>query len=243
MEGWIKLHRKFIDWEWYKDKNTKILFIHLLLLANHKENKWQGQIIDRGQLVTSIKHLSKECGLTLQQTRTALNKLKSTNEITSKSTSKYSLITIVNYSVYQDGQEENNIQNNIQNNKQITNEQQTNNKQITTNKNIKNINNGNNEKNIIIAYETNIGNLTPFIAEKILSYRDSVSDEMILEAIKIATLNNKKNANYITGILNNWINKGYKVVADIQNDKKETKEPIEIRQAINGYDINSLYEN
>lgn len=121
MEGWIKLHRKMVEWEWYNDNNTKIVFLHLLLTANHKEKKWQGITILRGQKLTSLEHLSKEVGLSVQQTRTALNKLKSTNEITIKSTNKNTLITIEKYSDYQDRDEENNKQNNIRNNKRATN--------------------------------------------------------------------------------------------------------------------------
>lgn len=116
-----------VEWEWYNDNNTKILFLHLLLTANHKDKKWQGITILRGQKLTSLEHLSKEVGLSVQQTRTALNKLKSTNEITIKSTNKNTLITIEKYSDYQDRDEEDNKQNNIRNNKRATNEQQTNN--------------------------------------------------------------------------------------------------------------------
>ena len=156
MEGWIKIHRKILEWEWYKDNNTKILFLHLLLTANHKEKKWQGITILRGQKLTSLQHLAEETNLTIQQTRTSLNKLKLTNEITIETTNKNTLITIEKYSDYQDKDEENNIQNNTQNNNQITNEQQTNNKQITTNKNDKNIKNDKNEKNIRNIKEKNI---------------------------------------------------------------------------------------
>ena len=138
MEGWIKIHRKLLSWEWYSDINVTRLFIHLLLKANHTENKWQGIVIEKGQLITSLEHLSKETGLTFQQTRTALDKLKLTNEITIKTTNKNSLITIMNYSFYQN--DETKITSEITN--KITNEQQTNNKQnnkqITTNKNDKN---------------------------------------------------------------------------------------------------------
>lgn len=121
MEGWIKLHRKMVEWEWYNDNNVKILFLHLLLTANHKDKKWQGIIIKRGQKITSIQHLAEETKLTVQQTRTALNRLKSTGEITIQSTNKYSLITIEKYGDYQDCNEENNKQNNIRNNKRTTN--------------------------------------------------------------------------------------------------------------------------
>ena len=139
MEGWIKLHRKLLEWEWYRDNNVKIVFLHLLLIANHTEQKWQGRTISRGQKITSIEHLAKETNLSVMQVRTALKKLKSTNEITIETTNKNTLITIEKYNDYQLKEFENNKQNNKPYNNEITNKQQTNNKQITTNKNDKNI--------------------------------------------------------------------------------------------------------
>jgi len=99
--GWIKLHRKFSDWEWYQDSKMVHLFIHLLIIANHKDNNWQGVEIKRGQLITGRKKLSEETGISEQSIRTCLNKLKMTNELTIKSTNKYSIITICNYDKYQ----------------------------------------------------------------------------------------------------------------------------------------------
>lgn len=146
MEGWIKVHRKLVDWEWYNDINVKVVFLHLLLTANHKEKQWKGQTILRGQKLTSIEHLADDVGLTFQQTRTALKKLKSTHEITIKTTNKNTLITIEKFNNYQFEIDEDNKQNNKQFNNLITNNQQTNNKQITTNKNEKNDNNDNIKK-------------------------------------------------------------------------------------------------
>ena len=142
-QGWISLHRKILEWEWYNDINTCRLFIHLLLVCNHKKKKWQGKIIKPGQKVTSVEKLAIETGLTKQQVRTCIKKLKSTSEITCKSTNKFTLININNYSIYQEKNIESNTQNNKQSNKQITNKQQTNNKQITTNNNDNNDNNDN----------------------------------------------------------------------------------------------------
>jgi len=121
MDGWIKIHRKILEWEWYDDINTKVLFWHLLLTANHKDKKWRGQTIKRGQRLTSLEHLAKEVGLTVQQTRTSLNKLKSTSEITIKSTNKFTVVTIEKYSDYQINEKENNKQNNKRDNKRTTN--------------------------------------------------------------------------------------------------------------------------
>ncbi len=138
MNGYIKLHRQLMEWEWYKNIPVRILFEHCLLKANHKEKKWQGIVIPKGSFVTSYENLAFETGLTVQQVRTAINKLKSTSEITYKSTSHYSIITVNNWERFQED--------NTQNNKQITNNQQTNNKQITTTKNDKN---DKNEKNTL----------------------------------------------------------------------------------------------
>lgn len=129
MEGWIKLHRKFLDWEWYSDNNTKILYLHLLLTCNYEDKKWQGITIKRGQKVTSLGHLAEETGLTIQQVRTSLEKLQKSKNITSKTTNKFTLVTVENYSLYQSYSDY------ITN--KITNEQQTNNNNIR-NKEIKN---------------------------------------------------------------------------------------------------------
>ena len=126
MEGWIKIHRKLLEWEWYNDTNTFRLFIHFLLKANHKDKNYRGLKIKRGFLITGFDLLSRETGLSIQQIRTAIKKLKSTNEITIKTSSQGSVIQIVKYDNYQVATSG------------ATNEQQTSNKRATTNKNEKN---------------------------------------------------------------------------------------------------------
>lgn len=121
---YLKLYYKFLEWEWHDNPNVLSLFIHCLLKANRTDNNWQGITIKKGSFVTSYENLSKLTGLSIQQVRTALDKLKLTNEITYKSTRQYSIITVNNWNEYQED--------NKQVNKQITNKQQTNNKQITT---------------------------------------------------------------------------------------------------------------
>lgn len=123
MSGWIKLHRQILDWEWYSDTNVFRLFMHIILKANHKEKKYKGLVLNAGSVVTSRDILAIEIGLSVQQIRTALNKLKSTNEITIKSNSQGTVIEIVNYSKYQLLTNE------------LTIEQPLNNHQTTTNNN------------------------------------------------------------------------------------------------------------
>lgn len=139
--GFIKLHRKITEWEWFYDNKTLVTFIHLLFMANWKDGKFQGVNVPRGSLITSVSHLAERTQQSIQQTRTALANLQSTNEITIKTTNRFSFITVNNYGLYQDYTQQDNKQNNKQDNKQITINQQTNNKQITTIEEYKNIRN------------------------------------------------------------------------------------------------------
>ena len=47
-QGFILLHRKLLEWEWYTDHNTKMVFIHCLLKANFEKKEWRGVVIERG---------------------------------------------------------------------------------------------------------------------------------------------------------------------------------------------------
>jgi len=129
--GWIKLHRKMLEWEWYNDSNTFRLFIHLLLLANHEKKRWRGIEINRGELVTGRKKLAKELMLSERKIRTSLMRLKSTNEIAIKTTNKYSIISICNYSTYQ-------TKDNAKRPAERPTSSPTSDQQVTTNKNDKN---------------------------------------------------------------------------------------------------------
>jgi len=122
--GWIKLHRQFKDWEWYNKSEMVHLFIHCLIKANFKDAHFQGMECKKGSFITSLKHLSEETNISIQTIRTCLKKLKLTNEIEVKSTSKLTMITICKYDSYQYESDDAN--------KQLTNNQQTTNKQLTT---------------------------------------------------------------------------------------------------------------
>jgi hypothetical protein len=135
MSGWIKLHRKFLDWEWFNKSEAVHLFLYMLIKANHKNAKWQGNDVKRGQFISSLGNISNATGISIQQIRTILKKLEKTNEIEVKSTSQFTIVTICKYECYQDENETTN--------KPLTNNQQTTNKQSTTNKNDKK------EKNIL----------------------------------------------------------------------------------------------
>jgi len=126
-DGWVKLHRKMTEWEWYKVPNMFHLFAHLVMTANHEDGRWQGNDVKRGQVITGRKSLSEATGISEQSVRTCLSKLELTKEVSVFSTKKYSVITVCNYDIYQ---EEKKLVNQV-----LTNSQPTANQVLTTNKN------------------------------------------------------------------------------------------------------------
>lgn len=101
MKGWVKIHRNILNWEWYDDVNTVRLFLHLILIANHKDNSYKGKHVKRGSLLSSRELLANQTSLSMSQVRTSLNKLKLTNEIAIKSSKQGTEIEIINYEKYQ----------------------------------------------------------------------------------------------------------------------------------------------
>lgn len=97
---WIKLYRKIGDWQWYQDAKMVHLFVHLMLRANIM---CKNGMAESWQLCTSLRILSKETGLSLQNIRSCIDKLKKTGEITLQvlPTHQQSIITICNFNSYQ----------------------------------------------------------------------------------------------------------------------------------------------
>ena len=127
--GWVKLHRQLLEWEWYTDINTSRLFIHLVLTVNHKTNNWRGIEIKRGSRLTSLPKLSAETGLSLSKIRTSIKKLKSTDDIADKTHAQHTVLYVNNYDSYQDDSR--------QDNSPVADQSQTGSRQIASNKNEK----------------------------------------------------------------------------------------------------------
>ena len=101
MSGWIKLHRELLDWEWYDHTPTKVLYLHLLLKANHQPSRYRGHEIPMGAMVAGVSALSEQTGLSIKQVRTALSNLKKTGEAAIKTTNKFSIISVTKWGEYQ----------------------------------------------------------------------------------------------------------------------------------------------
>ena len=154
-EGWAKIYRSLSDhWLWEDKPFSKgQAWIDLLLLVNHSEKKTMidGRLetVSVGQTITSTRKLCDRWGWSNTKVRNFLKILENESMIIVKSDRKQTVISIVNYSVYQDSD-----------NKKATVKRQSSDSETTvkhTNKNEKN------EKN-------NIRRFTPPTYEQVSSY-------------------------------------------------------------------------
>lgn len=92
--GFIKLSRSITACDWFGDNNTLAVLVRLTLLAEWQSTVSRGVELKRGQLIATIPQIAQISQLSVQQTRTILDRLKSTGRITVKSTPKFSVITL-----------------------------------------------------------------------------------------------------------------------------------------------------
>jgi len=142
--GFITLHRKILEWQWYEDANVMRVFLHLLLTANHKDKKWKGTTIKRGQLATSYDSISVKLGLTSRQVRTAISKLKNSGECVTRRSGLFLLVSIVKYDDYQNNRVEE-VTRSVTSKSRGSHEEVT---RMSINNNDNNDNNVNNDNNI-----------------------------------------------------------------------------------------------
>ena len=106
-QGYIKLHRSILGWEWWSDANTMRVFLWLLLNAQWEDSRFRGFDVPRGSLVTSYNSISQNLDISIKSARVAMEHLKRTGEVTSKRHSHFSIVTIVNWDKFQGLDDEN----------------------------------------------------------------------------------------------------------------------------------------
>lgn len=103
--GWVKIHRRFKDKGYYKNSAYVHLWLHLLLSVNHDpvEYMTNGKIlnINPGQILTGRKILSYETGIPETTIERVLKVFENEHQIGQQKTTKYRLITILNWEKYQ----------------------------------------------------------------------------------------------------------------------------------------------
>jgi hypothetical protein len=101
MSGWVKLHRSFLEFDWYDDPNVVRVLLHLILTCNYEAKQWRGIDIQAGQIVTSYDKLAEALSLSPKQIRLALDKLEKGREIERNRAGKGQLVTLVKWAKFQ----------------------------------------------------------------------------------------------------------------------------------------------
>jgi len=107
-KGHIIVKRTIKEWGWYHNPNMLAFWVHLLVEANYKDGYWEGVVVRRGELVTSLSELAKDVGISLQEVRTILKRLGASGEVRSRRVGRRSILTIYNYDSYQIEQQDDN---------------------------------------------------------------------------------------------------------------------------------------
>ena len=103
-KGWLKLDRSlFYDDLWTSDcpASYKVLWINLLIMANHTDSGIYGRRVKRGQLWTSQRKLAELCHISSKDIRRVLNLFIEDGKIYADFQRQGVLITIRNYAKYQ----------------------------------------------------------------------------------------------------------------------------------------------
>ena len=131
--GFVKLPRTILEWEWYDHPDVFRIYIHLLIKVNYAPARWRGMDILEGEHITSTAKLSEELNMSEFKVRESLSKLEKTGFLKKTTTNKFTKLKLLQY-----GADVNNTDLKIkQNAVQTSDKVQTDQNQTTTNKNNK----------------------------------------------------------------------------------------------------------
>ena len=174
-DGYILLWRKSLESAVWNNANVWRFWTWCLMKATYKEHEvlvgYQKVLLQPGQFVFGRKVASKETRLSERTIRTCLEKLKSMQNLTIKTTNKFSIISIVNWDNYQN-----------ETTSKTTNKRPANDQQTTTNNKGNKGNKENNKDNTIELPEWLDGTLW----NDYLEMRKSIKKPATLKAQKIA---------------------------------------------------------
>ncbi len=99
--GYIKLDHELRHWQYYTDRNMLLVWIDLLLRARYTDGYYNGILIKRGQCLVGRSATGRELVMTESEYRGCLKRLKMSQQITTEKTNKGTLVTIINWEKYQ----------------------------------------------------------------------------------------------------------------------------------------------
>ena len=217
--GWIKIHRKIQDNFIYTDSQALHLWIHILLECNHTDREYlfngKKVVTERGSFITGRKRLSEKTGISESKVYRLLKLFKSEHLIEHQKTSKYSIISVVNYNTYQSGEH--------QNEQQVNNKRTASEQQVNTTKNVKNVKNDNKKDIIIEKFNSVLEENRKFYINKYPGRDHELEFALMAEWIKSnpTKANKKKDWNLF---IQAWLNRAkvdYLKVKEIESKKPE----------------------
>ena len=216
-EGWIKIHRKMLDSPVVmKDADHVAIWMYILLNATHAECptvvKGEKIILKPGQLITGSIVIGTKLKIDESKVRRVLNNFKNDGQIDRQTSNKNSLITVLNWDLYQNSDGQNDIQ--------VTDKRRTSDGQVTTNKNVKNIKNDKNVKKYSDCAELNQTILD------FMDFRKKINSPMTDHSVCLLL----KELNKLSGdtdtqiaILNQSMLHGWKGIFPLKKDSRESK--------------------
>lgn len=233
MAGWISLHRS-IENHWLYEEDRKFskfeAWVDLLLMVNHKDNKtiMDGKLVTvkRGQRITSLRKLGDRWKWSLTKVDSFLRLLEQDKMIVVKKDTKKTLVTIVNYDVYQNVDlEKRHRKDSEKTEKEHRKDREKTQKKTNNNDNKENNENNDNKENkktssVYDFYqESGFGIINQYTAQDITYYLESFendSDEIVTAALKLALDRNKVNWGYAKAILKDWLKSNLKSLSEVR---------------------------
>ena len=106
--GWVKLHRGLLEHGIFRDAEVLQVWMYLLLRASYREQKLaigrQVIFLQPGQLLYGRRAVSDKLSMGEGKLRGIMEMLEQSGSIVVESTNRYSVVTIVNWMEYQQGE-------------------------------------------------------------------------------------------------------------------------------------------
>ncbi|MEF3330596.1 DnaD domain protein [Oceanobacillus oncorhynchi] len=226
MKGYIKDYRQELHSDiWMMPPLYHRVWQFLKYKVNHKENKVpmrDGSYItlQPGQHLTSMRKIANQVGYyeqgawkepnpkTIKSILTWLQKQNMISVSNGDGNNKYTLITLLNWEVYQEKNEDGNSKYTV------------NTQSMDINKNDKNVKKEEEESPFKL-FEENICMLNPINRESLIDWCEDLGDELIIAAIKLGAKYNARSYKYVEDIFKEWVQQNIKTVEDARLYVKE----------------------
>ena len=243
--GFVLLSRSIIDSIIFKNPELLQLWIYIIVRANHKKNSFSLKIgkgftlvsLNRGQLIFGRKKTATDLGLNENKIYRYMQKLEKLKKVNIETNNQYSIVTVLNYDIYND------LENYQRTTKRTTNEQPTNNQRTTNEQPTNTYNNDNNYKNVY-----NGENSLPADKKKLLDIFLNYKNE-IKKPLKEISINylikefETKNSNEIEEALNFCIMNGRENLTFEKKEKSSAKKENIIKLPEVEIDEEAKYKN